>query len=54
MIAAEHRGRGEDAGGEPLQLGELAERDRGDDEEDVSDEQAAQEAQPGLGRARDL
>ena len=50
----QHRGRGEDPGGEPLELGELGERDRADDEEDDQDREAAQEAQTGLGRARDL
>ena len=50
----EHRGRGEDPGGELLEFGELGERDRRDDDEDDQDREPAQEAQPGLGRARDL
>ena len=50
----QHRGRGEDAGRQPLQLGELAERDRDQDEEDDQDQQPAQEAQARFGGARDL
>ena len=34
----EHRGRGEDAGGQPLQLGELAQRDHRQDDEDDDEE----------------
>jgi hypothetical protein len=50
----EHRGRGEDAGGEALQLGELGDRDRREDDEDDEDRQAAQEAKPRFRGPRDL
>jgi len=50
----EHGGRGEDAGGEALQLGELGDRDRRQDDEDDQDQEPAEEAQAGLGGPRDL
>jgi len=50
----EHRGRGEDAGGDALELRELTQRDRDQDDEDDEDREAAQEAQARFRGPRDL
>ena len=50
----EHRRRGEDAGREALDRGELAEGERDADQDDREEEQAADQAQPGARLAREL
>ena len=49
---AEHGAGGEDPGGEPLELREAAQRQGGADHQDDHEQQATDEPQPGLRRAR--